>query len=103
MATKKQMDALKAQIEQLNAELQAKDEALSACALVSRADMLGVHNAIHKFLSTFDDCEGDFWQSDINRLRKHRERIRERYTLVPPKDEDGREMYYSRKWILKEV
>lgn len=103
MATKKQVEELQAQIDELKQTVAEKDEAISFIAFRVRSDMLRVHNALNGFLQTFDECEGDFWVSDITKIRKLREKMREEYTIVPPQDDDGKSMPYAYKWVLKEA
>ena len=65
-------------------------------------DILKTHNAINQFLHTFDECEGDVWLSDINRLRKARDKMRKKYEIIPQKDSEGRDMHYHYKWQVRD-
>ena len=103
MATKKQMEELQAQIDELKTKLAEKDEALSFMSFKARSDMLTIHNGINNFLRTFDECEGDFWVSDITKMRELREKMRKEYTIEPPKDSEGVSLHYAYEWVLKEV
>lgn len=103
MATKKQMDALKAQIEQLKEEAAAKENAVSFLVDKARNELLEIHNSINAMLSNMDECEGDFWFSDLQRLRKTRDNIRKSASIEPPRDDDGNRMWYCHEWVLEEV
>ena len=103
MATKKQMDALKAQIEQLKEEAAAKENAVSFLVDKARKELLEIHNSINAMLSNMDECEGDFWFSDLQRLRKTRDNIRKSASIEPPRDDDGNRMWYCHEWVLEEV
>jgi len=103
MATKKQMEELNQVIDALEHELEATNEAMRFLVDKARNELLDIHNAINAMLSNMDECEGDFWFSDLQRLRKTRDNIRKSASIEPPKDDEGRTMWHCHEWELKEV
>jgi len=103
MATKKQMEELNQVIDALEHELEVTNETMRFLVDKARNELLDIHNAINAMLSNMDECEGDFWFSDLQRLRKTRDNIRKSASIEPPKDDEGRPMWYCHEWELKEV
>lgn len=103
MATKKQMQELQAQIDQLKKEAAAKENTVGFLVDKARTELLDIHNAINCMLSNMDECEGDFWFSDLQRLRKTRDNIRKSASIEPPRDEEGNRMWHCHEWVLEDV
>ena len=62
---------------------------------------LDAHNAINNFVRTVEECEGDFWMSDLRKLRESLEAMRKRYHIKPPLDENDQPLYYATDWVVR--
>tara|TARA_R100001015_G_C4533165_1_gene99047 strand:+ start:185 stop:523 length:339 start_codon:yes stop_codon:yes gene_type:complete len=62
---------------------------------------LNAHNTINNFIRTVDECEGDFWMSDLRKLRESLETMRKQYNIKPPLDENGETLYYAIDWVVR--
>lgn len=101
MATKKQVEELNQVIDALEHELEVTNNTMRFLVEKARNELLDVHNSINTILQNMDECEGDFWFSDLQRLRKTRDNIRESASIEPPKDDEGKAMWYCHEWVLK--
>lgn len=102
MATKKQMQHLQNIIDGLDDMIIKMQADRHKFADECRKDALKMHNAANNLVRSIDDMEGDFMMSDLTRLREAVQETRKTYGITPPKDEEGREMYYSYEWELKQ-
>jgi hypothetical protein len=103
MATKKQMQELQNEIKQLKEDAEVRDKAVGFLVDKARNELLDIHNSINCMLSNMDECEGDFWFSDLQRLRKTRDNIRKSASIEPPRDEEGNRMWHCHEWVLEDV
>lgn len=101
MATKKQVEELNQVIDALEHELEVTNNTMRFLVEKARNELLDVHNSINTILQNMDECEGDFWFSDLQRLRKTRDNIRESASIEPPRDDEGKSMWYCHEWVLK--
>lgn len=102
MATKKQVQELEMKLATAIQAAQSIRDHYIKKEEKARRDMLKTHNAINTILSNMDECEGDFWFSDLQRLRKTRDNIRKWASIVPPKDDEGRSLHYCHEWVLED-
>ncbi len=102
MATKKQMQELQDVIDALEHELEATNNMARFLVQKARHELLEIHNAINPIVTNIDECDGDFFFSDLQRLRSARDKIRESASIEPKKDDEGNAMWYCHQWVLKE-
>ena len=63
--------------------------------------LLRIHNNLRELNDTILECD-DLWLSQVRTLRTDIYDIQKLIDAVPPKDTNGKEMFYATNFVLKE-
>lgn len=116
MATKKQIEALNKKIEKLQEQNRKQKESIDDLSQrlmeqlqakykvfdKAQQDMLEAHNAMKGFIQTVDECDGDFFMSELTRMRRAVREMQSKYQIQPPKDNEGNSLPYHTQWVIGE-